>query len=93
MPVLVLRTGAYPLAVGFDLRSGLIYGQNHQNQLIVFDDQAIKLKEYNLTGDPNKLGSTRQFLVHPDGRRILVLGDDHTRTGTAGLWYVELPSK
>jgi hypothetical protein len=91
-PLLRLKSGAYPMAVGFDTRAGLLYAQNHDSQLIVFDSQGIKLKEYNL----NKGGggsSTRQFLVHPGGRKLLVMGEGGDGARPAQLWYVELPAK
>ena len=90
-PRLRLKSGAYPTAVGFDTKSGLLYAQNFEKQLIIYDTDGIKLKEYNL----NKTGgsNTRQFLVHPDGRKVLVLGTANGPNTAASLWYVELPTK
>jgi S1-C subfamily serine protease len=67
-PVCTLEQGAYPLAVGFDPKAGLIYTQNHQFELIVFTDKGIKLKEYSL-----RCGEPKQYLVHPAGRKLLLL--------------------
>src|SRR5262249_19211165 len=69
-PAFVLKQGAYPLAVGFDGKAGLAYTQNFQQQMIVFTDTGMKLKEYRLD-----CGNPRQYLVHPEGRKLLVLGD------------------
>jgi hypothetical protein len=83
-PMLVLAQGAYPRAVGFDMPSGLIYTQNHDKDLLIFDSKGRKLKEYAFAGrgrDP------RQFLVHPEGRKMLVLSGENTPT----LRVVELP--
>jgi S1-C subfamily serine protease len=66
----LLNQGAFPLAVGFDAKAGLVYTQNIQNQLIVFNDKGMKLKEYRLD-----CGNPRQYLVHPDGRKVLILGE------------------
>jgi predicted Zn finger-like uncharacterized protein len=78
-PRLALASGAYPRAVGFDPKAGLIYAQNFGNQLIVFDPSGNKLKEFKL--GPG--GDVKQFQVHPEGRKLLVL------TG-AKLYYVQV---
>ena len=80
-PAFVLVQGAYPRAVGFDPQAGLIYSQNHDHQLLIFDDSGRRLKEVVLGG-----GQTRQLLVHPQGRRLLVLTDSK-------LFHVEVPAK
>jgi serine protease Do len=89
-PLLRLKSGAYPLAVGFDTKSGLVYAQNGDSQLIVYDTEGIKLKEYKLGQDA---GSTRQFLVHPDGRKLLVLCEGGDVAKPSPVWHVELPAK
>ena len=63
-----------PHAIGFDLKAGLIYAENLNRQLIVFDAQGNKLNEFRLgklAGGPSR--TVRQFLVHPDGRKLVVL--------------------
>jgi hypothetical protein len=90
-PLLRLASGAYPMAVGFDPKSGLLYAQNGQSQLIVFNADGTKLKEYTL--GKGGMGSTRQFLVHTDGRKMLVLGEGGGDVKPAALWHVELPTK
>ncbi len=92
-PVAILSSGPYPLAVGFDLQSGLVYTQNFQNELIIFNANGIKLKEYKL-GNKTQLAEVRQFLVHPQGRKVLVLGDIGIGPkATSRIWSVELPQK
>jgi hypothetical protein len=93
-PALVLKQGAYPLAVGFDLRSGLLYAQGTGGNFLIFDAQTgIKLKEHNLAEGQGQPGGTRQFLAHPEGRKVLVLGEPAVENGTPPVWYVELPAK
>jgi S1-C subfamily serine protease len=77
-PDAVLRQGPYPEAVGFDPKAGLIYGQNFEKSLIVFRDTGAKQKDYDIG-----VHDVRQILAHPDGRKLLVLGDK--------LCFVELP--
>jgi hypothetical protein len=89
-PVFPLQVGANPIAVGFDSKASLIYGQNNENGLIIFDGNGVRLKEYKL--DPkSQTEEVHQFLVHPEGRRLLILG------GTSGagskIWSVVLPAK
>jgi hypothetical protein len=81
-PALTLPSGAYPMAVGFDKSAGLFYAQNSEKQLIIFDKDANKLKEYSLA--PGRGIDVRQFLVHPDGRKVLVLTPKE-------LFAVEIP--
>jgi hypothetical protein len=86
-PVLQIKTGAYPTAVGFDMKSGLIYGQNFRENLIVFNDGGIRLKSF--TVHKGRADIT-QFLVHPDGRRLVVLAENSGDTGATAI-AVELP--
>lgn len=72
-PVLTLEQGAYPLAVGFDPKSGLLFSQNHQKQLLIFNSGGLRKKELSLS---NTAGGTRQILVQPAGRRLVVLLDN-----------------
>jgi S1-C subfamily serine protease len=85
--VVTLEQGAYPTAVGFD-KSGMFYAQNHDHQLIVFDAAGIKLKEHKLTA--NRGGMVKQYLVHPEGRKLLILTEDGPRGSESKLWYVEV---
>jgi S1-C subfamily serine protease len=91
-PLTALKSGAYPLAVGFDAKTGLIFAQNFQQQMILFDAQGTKVREYKL-GGANSRGTTRQFLVHPDGGKLIVLGERDTEADPPKMWLVELPPK
>jgi hypothetical protein len=79
-PAFFLEQGAYPTAVGFDAKGGLVYGQNGNHQLILFSPTGIKQREYAFP----KTRWVRQFAAHPAGRRLLLLTQDK-------LFYVELP--
>jgi hypothetical protein len=81
-PAVTLASGPYPMAVGFDKAADLFYAQNADKQLIIFDKDANKLKEYSLT--PGRAIEVRQFLVHPEGRKLLVLTKND-------LFSVEIP--
>jgi hypothetical protein len=58
---------ACPLAEAFDPKAGYVYCQQFDS-LLVFTKQGTKLRSYT-TED----GEVRQYLVHPDGGRLLVL--------------------
>lgn len=90
-PALTISSGAWPSVVGFDLKSGFIYAQNMEKPLIIFDCKGIKLKEYALDPTPRARTTVRQFLVHPNGRQLLVLADGDVR-GKPGsrIFAVEL---
>jgi S1-C subfamily serine protease len=93
-PTVLLRPGPMPMAAGFDTAAGLLYAQNQRTHLIVFDFQGNKLKEYNLIGGREPAaGASRQFLVRPEGRKMLVLGATTLNDETSPLWYVELPTR
>jgi hypothetical protein len=79
-PALTLQQGAYPLVVGFDPKAGLMYGQNFRQQLLIFNLNGVKQKEYEF-GDRLEV---KQYLAHPEGRKLLLLTSDK-------LFYVELP--
>jgi len=87
---LVLSQGAYPRTVGFDLQSGLLYSQNHDKQLLIFDTTGEKLKELRLDSGDDRM-SAIQHLVHPQGRKLIIMADASSRSTTGRLWYVELP--
>jgi hypothetical protein len=70
-PTIVVESGAYPEALGFDIKAGLLYAQNHEFPLIVFGPTGLKHKEYKLARRGG--GSAQQFLVDPAGRTLLVL--------------------
>jgi hypothetical protein len=82
---LAIAHGAYPQALGMDLKSGLIYAQNHKMQLMIFDTLGAKIKDVPLKLSLRDDSEVNQFLVHPDGRKLIV-------AATARLWYVEFPA-
>ena len=75
---LTIQTGAYPQVFGFDPKGGYLYGQG-EKQLMIFDAEGVKRKEAQMDSP-----GVRQFLVHPRGRRLLLLTDTK-------LFYVEVP--
>ncbi len=71
-PVCTIASGFFPLAVGFDVKAGLIYAQNLKCAVMVFDTKGAKI------GEIEKLGGGPQvieFLVHPAGGQVLVLSN------------------
>lgn len=89
-PLLQLKTGAYPRAVGFDTKAGLIFAQNYEDQLILLDREGSKLKSYQLSKDR---AEAHQFLPHPDGWKLLVLVPEGVWGGAATVYAVEIPKK
>jgi hypothetical protein len=77
-----LPQGAYPRAVAFDTAGAHIYAQSFQHALIVFDAAGVKKKEYSLA----RSGEVRQYLVHPEGNKLLLLTE-------GALRYVEVPKE
>jgi hypothetical protein len=68
-PDSALELGGYPEVVGFDPAAKLIYAQNADFPLIVCSATGLKQKEYRL----KNVRDVRQYLVHPDGRKLLLL--------------------
>ncbi len=67
-PKLVLRTGAYPQAVGLDPVSGLAFGQNFDTTLLIYNLSGLPLKSISLRGH-----GTYQFAPSPVGGKLLML--------------------
>jgi hypothetical protein len=82
-PEIVVVSGAYPQALGFDTKAGYLLAQNHDKPLILFKPNGAKHKEYDLPGAAGH--GTRQFLVHPDGGKVIVVN-------SAIVDLVEFPS-
>jgi hypothetical protein len=82
-PALVFKQGAFPQAVGFDPVAKKIFAQDSGVPLKLFgyDGQPGKTYQFETQGE-----SAHQFLVHPEGRKLLILGDRH-------LYYVEIPKQ
>ncbi|WP_020467436.1 S1C family serine protease [Singulisphaera acidiphila] len=85
-PEIVVRAGAYPKALGFDIKSGFLLGQNAEHPLILLKPSGAKVKDYHLSRRKNAHDTARQFVVHPDGGKFLVLTD-------TSLYLVELLEK
>jgi hypothetical protein len=79
MPIMSISSGAYPRTLQFDRQAGLVYAENHERCLITFTPKGLKEKEYQIEGS----GEPRQFLVHPQGKKLLILSEP-------GLFWVEL---
>lgn len=69
--VATVSSGHYPQAVGFDPVAGKIYAQNYDNALVVFDTAGKKLATHTAAGTGSDV---RQFVVHPKGNRLLIVG-------------------
>ena len=93
-PTVVVKGGAFPRAVGFDPKKGLIFTQSHDKNLIVFDSAwIIRLKDYSLPReretqeDRRPVGERHVALVHgnaPLSREAEVAG---ASTGRLGLSF------
>lgn len=81
VPKVTVKSGAYPNVLAFDPELKLIYAQNHDTELLVYNHAGAKLAEYKF-GARN--AQTRAYAVHPDGGRLLVLTGDE-------LFWCELP--
>jgi len=71
-PVLTLESGAYPRLVGFDPKGKLVFAQNFEHPLIVYSITGNLLGKYKL-GTAQGQSDARQFVAHPDGKKLLVL--------------------
>lgn len=91
-PAIVLESGAYPRAVGYDSTAGLIYAQNHEYPLIVFNAKGVLLKEYKIDGASESLRGVYQFLTDPAGRKVIVLVRDLGGRKPDVAYHVELPA-
>jgi hypothetical protein len=67
-----------PLAIGFDLKGGTIYGQSGNQELLVCNAAGVIKKRYKVG-----VGSIKQFLVHPMGHQVLLLRGELTRSEVA----------
>jgi hypothetical protein len=70
--------GIWPDAVGFDLKNGCVYAHDAQHDVMVFTLHGVKKAEY-LVGQPPARrpdAGIRQYLVHPDGKKFVMLTSD-----------------
>jgi hypothetical protein len=84
----LLEASRTRLAIGFDPKADCIYTQNYDKpgnacQLVVFTYDGVKKKEFKW-GEVDEI--VYQYLVHPDGRRVIVLSNH-------GVYAVELPNE
>jgi hypothetical protein len=72
VPVSFIPSGPYPRCLGFDPTAGLIYGQNHDSALIVFQPDGARQKEFTLESSTRNRPDPKQMLVHPQGRSLVI---------------------
>ena len=70
-PAVVIKGGAYPRAMGFNPKQGLILSQSHDKQLIVFDNAGIRLKDFSIPRERE----TRKIVASPESGLVLILTD------------------
>lgn len=70
-PVIEAQGGAYPQAIGYDKVAGVLYGQNHGAELIVFDGKGLVRRSYDF--GRKRPSNTTQLLVHPDGHKVIAV--------------------
>ncbi len=76
----VVNTNRFSEPLGFDVANNLIYTGADTKGLVTFDlESGVKKKEYGQFGK----GNHKQYLVHPAGKRVVVLQE-------AALSYVEV---
>jgi hypothetical protein len=81
-PAFTIKHASYPGIVSFDPATGDVYANGSGNQLEVFGPTGIKRETLEFVG---RGGEGRQTLVHPAGRKLLMLGDE--------LIFVELAER
>lgn len=74
-PESTIASGPYPQALGFDIKAGTIYAQNHDHALIVYGLGGVKEQSYKLPSLLLHGNSPKLFAVHPDGSKLLILSD------------------
>jgi DNA-directed RNA polymerase subunit RPC12/RpoP len=70
----VLEQGGHPHTAAFDPAAGLIYANNDDYSLLVFTMGGVKKKEYKVGENLGSGNPVRQYLVHPTGKKLLLLG-------------------
>lgn len=90
-PVISIKSGAYPRALGFDKVAARLYAHNRISTLMVFAPSGVNQKEYNLLAPRSgaargtgRSSQVNQILAHPGGSRVLVLSESN-------LYWVTLP--
>lgn len=82
VPKVTLESGAYPSALGFDRKLPLIYAQNFEIDLIVYNHGGAKLAEYKLD---HRNAQTKAIFPHLEGGKMMVLTEQ-------SLFWCELPT-
>lgn len=77
-----VTSGAYPQALGFDPVRPLVYAQNFEHALLVFEAGGSKQATYDLG---RRGESSRYFTVHPAGGKLFALSDSTLRFVEPGL--------
>jgi hypothetical protein len=72
-PEFTIQQRVYPHIIAFDPAGKLIYAQQSTSRVGVFRPSGVKIKDLDFGG---QTGDARQTLVHPRGRKLLMLGDD-----------------
>lgn len=98
-PAFTVESGAYPEVVGFDPVGGLVFAQNHDQPLLVFDFQGKKKAAYGTRGG-GLSAKVLQYAPLPEGRKLLIrlpdrivfaeLGKDGEPSGAGKLEVREL---
>jgi len=81
VPKVTVTPGAYPEAMGFDGELKLIYAQNFDVDLIVYNHGGAKIAQYELD---ERNAQAKAFFTHPEGGKLLVLTEN-------SLVWCELP--
>ena len=71
--------GIWATAVGFDLKAGCVYAPDYQHDVVVFTLHGVKKGEYLVGRLPQVRAWTEgvlQYLVHPDGKKFVMLKSD-----------------
>jgi hypothetical protein len=71
-PAFIIHSGQSPRTLGFDPKTGNVLAHNFEKELIVLDQQGKRLHEHNVPGKDRLVNEPRQFLVHPDGNKLLI---------------------
>ena len=82
-PVVKITSGAYPRRIAFDPRSGRVYAQNHDTQLLIFNMGGVKQGEFRLSQTASGR-EVKRFLPHPQGNLLCILTEGE-------LLLVEIP--
>lgn len=83
----IIESGAYPRSLGFDPTAKLIYAQDFDTQLKVYNIFGVLKNEYVLA---RRGQEPKQFLVHPAGRQGLLLCPAARNGTTSPLFWFQV---